>query len=363
MTSDAKIIFANQLRGIAALFVVLAHLGYVFWMARGTVANFIGADAIEGPAPFGIQILVSDYLNLGVLGVALFFLLSGFVIPFSLKKTGQFRFILARIFRIYPTYVCGLLMGLFAVWLSSMYWGKPFMWDAQTIIQNMALVHTLTGVQSIDLVNWTLAIELKFYITMCVMAVFLKRGAVWPFISFALAVLALNKHQQTAVGTELAFVGFMFIGVFFYYRLCGLIGRLKLLLSVAAMLAIFFAGWSSTPWPTMFMQVAPNYLYGIALFGLSFLFRYKFKRVRILDFLADVSYPLYITHSLVGYSFMRILFEEGVRYRYIVPLTLVLVTAIAFALHKLIENPSVQLGRNITRPAQQIPNTVEQLLP
>jgi len=345
MSAESKIIFANQLRGIAALFVVLAHLGYVFWMVRETVANFIGSNVMDGPNPPGIGVFVSDHLNLGVLGVAIFFLISGFVIPFSVGKIGRVNFLVARAFRIYPTYIVGLLVGLFVVWLSSRYWGKPFMWDFVTILQNMTLIHTLTGAPSVDLVNWTLAIELKFYIVMCLLATFVRRAAVWPFILFALAVMVLNKLHNTAIGTELMLVGFMFVGVLFNYRLRGEIAGGKFVGSIAALLVIFFVGWDSTPWASSFKVVAPNYAYGVALFGFAFILRDKFKKSKLLDFFADISYPLYITHSLVGYSVMRFLFEEGVRYRYIVPITACIVILTAYALHRLIEIPSVRAGR------------------
>lgn len=345
MSTQSKVIFANQLRGVAALFVVFAHLGYVFWMVRETVANFIGANVMEGPNPPGIGVFVSDQLNLGVLGVAIFFLISGFVIPFSLRKVGQVQFLVARVFRIYPTYILGLLVGLLAVWLSSRYWGKPFMWDFKTILQNMALIHSLTGAPSVDLVNWTLAIELKFYIVMCLMAAFANRAVVWPFIAFSFLVLVLNKLQNTAIGTELMLVGFMFVGVLFNYRLREKIGVAKFIGSVAVLLIIFFVGWDSTPWAANFKVVAPNYAYGVAVFGLAFMLRHKFKESKLLDFFADISYPLYITHSLVGYSVMRFMFDEGVRYRYIVPITAAIVIFTAYALHKFVEIPSVKAGR------------------
>ena len=52
LSGSSKIIFANQLRGIAAIMVVLSHLGCVFWGAKETVSFYTGAPPAEGSQPF-----------------------------------------------------------------------------------------------------------------------------------------------------------------------------------------------------------------------------------------------------------------------------------------------------------------------
>ncbi len=46
----------------------------------------------------------------GPFGVALFFLISGLVIPFSFDRHRTGAFLLARLLRIYPTYLAALLI-------------------------------------------------------------------------------------------------------------------------------------------------------------------------------------------------------------------------------------------------------------
>ena len=169
----------------------------------------------------------------------------------------------------------------------------------------------------------------------------------WPLLSFSLVVFLVNKFTTTAFGTELVFVSFMLVGVLFNYLLRGAISIPKFYASSAALLALFFFGWNGTPWPDSFMAIAPNYAYAVVIFGVAYFLREKFKSGKVLDFFADISYPLYITHSLVGYSAMRFMFEEGMRFRYIVPVTAVVVISVAYALHRLIELPSVKVGREV----------------
>ena len=58
MKGRSKLIFANQLRGIAALLVVLSHLCCVFWGAKGAVSAYTGAPPADGGQPW-----IGDYIN------------------------------------------------------------------------------------------------------------------------------------------------------------------------------------------------------------------------------------------------------------------------------------------------------------
>lgn len=87
-----RIWFAQLLRGVAALIVMYRHLAVGFWIANAPVAAFAGVRPLTNvpdPPHFGLTELL-DPLGItgGPLGVVLFFLISGFVIPFSLDRLG-----------------------------------------------------------------------------------------------------------------------------------------------------------------------------------------------------------------------------------------------------------------------------------
>jgi peptidoglycan/LPS O-acetylase OafA/YrhL len=90
MQGLGKIDFANTLRGIAAVAVVISHYFGVFWSDREADASLIKSPALPldlYPVPeFFKWVHPIAMLNWGAFGVALFFLISGFVIPFSLKN-------------------------------------------------------------------------------------------------------------------------------------------------------------------------------------------------------------------------------------------------------------------------------------
>lgn len=343
LSANKKITFANQLRGIAAVLVVLSHICGAFWSVRDVVGYYSGTPPVVGDQPFISGYISNQYLNFGALGVAVFFMISGFVIPMSLGRMSNARFIVGRFLRIYPTYIAAFSVGMLAVWLSCMYWGKDFMWNYQAILTNMFLVHTFTDLGSIDLVNWTLAVELKFYIVICLMGGLVVAGRVWPLLVFSLAVFGLNKLTKSYIGIELMFVSFMMMGVLFNYLFRGIINVFVCAAACAWIMALFLIGWESG-------GVSQNYVYGFVIFATAYAFRDKFVDIRVLNFFANISYPLYVVHSLVAYGIMRVLLEHGLPTGVVVPVAGLCVVGIAYAIHVLVEKPTMHLGKKLRAP-------------
>ena len=134
----------DALRGIAAVMVVMFHL---------TIAS--------GEPDYG--------LHLGVTGVDLFFIISGFVIFMSLNKTKSSQaFVTNRFIRLYPTYWacvtftfllnCVYALGHNGIELSYFY----------SYLCNMTMFQHYMGVANLDGTYWTLIVEMAFYLTMLV---------------------------------------------------------------------------------------------------------------------------------------------------------------------------------------------------
>jgi peptidoglycan/LPS O-acetylase OafA/YrhL len=277
------------------------------------------------------------------------------VIPFSVEKTGRVAFIISRFFRIYPTYVAGLLIVLSAVWVSCRYWQNPLPWSTGVLIQNLTLINSLTGAPSIDLVNWTLSIEVKFYLVCCILATSIRRGAIWPLIAASFTIFCINIAWRTPLGTEFEFIIFMFIGVIFNYLMRGVIELRSFAAAASILCGLFFLGWRATPWPHDFAVIAPNYAYALAIFSLAYISRNRFRNFLLLDFLAAISYPLYVTHSLVGYVVMRYMFSQKYPPIAIEIVTAALLLIVAYAVHRLIEVPATAMGKRPFSSRSAIP--------
>ena len=93
--TPSRLDFLDALRGIAALLVVVQHVGerYIGW--------------IPGFA--------ATWFSFGRFGVTIFFLVSGFVIPYAFEKENAVRsFWIKRFFRLYPLYWLSLGLTLIA---------------------------------------------------------------------------------------------------------------------------------------------------------------------------------------------------------------------------------------------------------
>lgn len=352
---QGKVAFANQLRGLAALCVVLVHYTVVYHYMRPLLAWVLAAPSIEGPIPAFATLIYPWWLDLGAFGVALFFLISGFVIPFSLEKNGRPTFLLARALRIFPTYWMALLIEWGTIYGFSRYWGKPIAFDRQTFLYNLVLMHTAVGAGGVDFVNWTLAIEVKFYLLMALLRPLIVRKAVWPLLLYPVGAVALNLLQSRGVVhlppqlvAEAMYVAFMMPGVLFSYHFAGALSTRRLVLGCGAILAMAAACWKFGPIADQFPLKTLNYFYAFGVFAAAYAARDWFRRVRLIDFFADISYPFYLVHSLVGFSLMTYLILAW-RVPYVVSAVVAFgaVVLIAWLLHVSVERLSIAAGRRL----------------
>lgn len=359
----SKIVFADQLRAVAVFLVIIVHWCGVYWVSRDLVGTYIYAPPVSGEMSPLLGWLMPPTFNFGPLGVSIFFLISGFVIPFSLQRATPVEFLLSRTFRIYPTYIVGSAVMLLIVWLSATYWGAYFSIDLDRLIANLFLVHADMRYPTIDLVNWTLAIEIKFYIVCAIMYRCIRSANIVPIIAFSVAVLIFCELYPSemdvirlvgnvgismeALKPQLICVVFMFIGTCFYYFHLGKINARELMLSIAILFGIVLLGFPHTEWKLQIPDTPRNYIYGLILFSACFYFRARFRPIPGLSFIAKISYPIYIVHSLLGYAFMRVLADVGVPFELAIIAAFALVLAIASGLHVAIERPTMHLGKRL----------------
>ncbi|HEX7643062.1 MAG TPA: acyltransferase [Burkholderiaceae bacterium] len=359
--STGKITFANQLRGVAVLCVIITHYFGIYWGARDVVAQYTFAPVLAGPAPRFIGYIAPPTFNYGPFGVALFFLISGFVIPFSLDKMGSLRFLVARALRIYPTYWVATSLMLTVAWLSSRYWGMPFHMDLRQLWANLLLFNAELGLPSFDMVNWTLSIEVKFYVAAVLLWPLLRRAALVTLLGYAalvlLAILYLPgqaKIGETFISVDYAkveamYTVFLFIGTLFHFASKGRLSPFVLGGGVLALFVLFVLMWPRTVLLDQYWRVTANYGYALVLFALCYMLRARFRPGRVLDFFAAISYPLYLIHAVSGYAVMHILMDCGLPYLAAMPLALVFALTVATVLHYLVELPTASAGKRLHR--------------
>ena len=172
-----RIDLIEQLRGLAALAVAWFHLtnGYVDWVVR-----------------------TGSY---GWLGVEVFFVISGVVIPLSLAADWQQRgtlalpqFLLRRIVRIEPPYLISVLLVV-ALNLLAMrvpgFQGKAQAYPPEQILLHAAYLIPLSSYGWLQPVYWTLAYEFAFYLTVALLIGALASTRHWQISGVMAVVLVL----------------------------------------------------------------------------------------------------------------------------------------------------------------------------
>lgn len=157
------------IRGWAALWVLLYHA----WGQAGM--NPIGLSFGE------FRIDLTPFFRMGIAGVTVFFVLSGFLlsIPFAQWQAGLRdkpavgRYLLRRVARVFPAYYAQLAI-LLAIAYSS--YGPSALPNAAELCRHLIIlfVPPPLGVEPRNLVWWTLPIEFSFYLALPLLALTLR---------------------------------------------------------------------------------------------------------------------------------------------------------------------------------------------
>jgi peptidoglycan/LPS O-acetylase OafA/YrhL len=142
--TKARIVFLDALRFVAAAAVLLQH-------------------SMEHQGRLGAKIV--GILSPGVFGVVLFFIVSGFVIPMSVRGGFDVKeFAVRRIFRIYPLVIFTFIL-LFFCSSSDLFWNFTEIRTASLPdwVANILLVQDYVGARSLWGVTWTLSLEAAWY--------------------------------------------------------------------------------------------------------------------------------------------------------------------------------------------------------
>jgi len=104
--------------------------------------------------------MAGDSIQLGYLGVNLFFLISGFVIIWSASGRDWFAFSVSRLARLYPAH----LVAMTITFLAMTWWAQPpFVTDFSQWLANLTMLAPLFGQSFMDGAYWSIVIELIFY--------------------------------------------------------------------------------------------------------------------------------------------------------------------------------------------------------
>ncbi|ELQ6229724.1 acyltransferase [Cronobacter dublinensis] len=371
-----KYLFAQYLRGVAALSVMFAHFGTSFFNANDTLSLLVNAKPVEDRSyPWIISLIPIDFPGfMAVFGVSVFFLISGFVIPMSIERYSVTDFLSKRFFRLVPTYIFVFTLNMLIALLGLMIYksqGIEYVYTIRNIIGAYFIGFNtfISGAIWLDPVAWTLAVEITFYLISAIFfnASFMIRKVkeinLWDVVILSgilhLAAIKISKHYDALnaiapwinIGNiikAIYLIAFMLVGTTFYLHAKGRIGIQKLVFTVAIQYFAFLYTNLHIHSTAVYVGIVPTFSWfaiSLLAFSLCYAVNDKIKEHRALGFLADISYPLYLCHSYIGYLLMSIIIEMNFLPRSLVVfLPFPVAIYVAYLIHKFVEMPTHRMS-------------------
>ena len=341
--------FADGIRGLAALWVVLFHA------SEGGHLN-----RLKAVLPSVASTALFDW---GHLGVAVFFVLSGFVMAYSIRKysfTPAFggRFMLRRLLRLTPPYYASIVIVIAYVSGKALVQGQYLPLPRPAILAaHAAYLQDILSLDTLSVVYWTLCIEIQFYFAF----VALMLASHWCTARSGIGAGArLLTMLSALVGLPWAF-GWLtvpiYTGGFLSFWYCFMLGVLVCDQERDRGMRGFFWFYVAT--------IAASQIYGgsgvtgaalvataLIYCGRRFAVLDRLLSGRALKFLGLVSYSLYLTHNqTTGATAFALKRLAGTSAMNELALLLAIVMSslfVAWIAYSLVERPSTALSRMVS---------------
>lgn len=286
--ADGRFRELDGLRGLAAAGVVAFH---VLTLSESMQ---LGLD------PWSLR------LGFGAYGVQLFFLISGFVILLTVRRSrNAMDFVVARLTRLYPAFWVSLTITLAVSILGPLAWMS---YSAMQVLANYTMVPEVFGFKNVDGSYWTLFVELVFYAVMAVAAAvgvvrderrLVSLAVAWSLASVAIAAALYPVREQDIIGM-------ISTALIIQYAPLFATGMLMLLVRERGVWdhRVFLTAASAVATAALVQSGAA----ALATAGMVVVFLWvttrrsvPMLRSRPVTFLGDISYPWYLLHQNISY--------------------------------------------------------------
>ena len=304
-----------NIRALASVGVMLFH--------------FVAIDDFLEAAPW-----LHDTAWYGQFGVQLFFIISGFVIPYSLFKAqyqlaSYGRFILKRLIRLDPPYFVSIALLIIIYSVLHNVTKYPFEINLRQIGLHFGYLNAFFQEEWLSDVYWSLSVEFQYYLLLGLLYPLLV-GKTWERRLTLLGLLGVSFLAQS-LPRDFFFPHtptFVFgIAAFLVYT--HKISRTEFYLYALAASACTLATTTPVILVTSFVAL-----------GLLFFFSYQHK---VLTFFGDISYSLYLVHNLFG-SIIISTIKRRTNTLWVelgaVALAIAVAVAAAYLLYRFVEKPS-----------------------
>lgn len=349
----------DLLRFLAAFFVLANH--YVWRLHAGDERiSAVSFPELAGTAKYGL------------LGVQLFFLISGYVIMLSVQGKTVRQFFLSRITRLYPAFWVACTLTFFAQRLFGPPRSEPsFSWlgghSVLDYLANMTMLHSFIGRPALDGVYWTISIELIFYVLIAILIgfnllphlrvvcffwmLYIAAAGPTPGVESPLYVFLIAKYAP------------YFIGGMMFYLIQTKQGKAWKSYALLAFAYILCLRQAKCEMDALSLVIHEHMSGAVAMAACTIFFVVFYlvitrvinlQRFTWLSKLGNLTYPLYVTHAILGYLVYQHLGNFVNKYLLLVGLISVMIL-LAWLIHTFVE-------KKVARPLGQATDKLLRLL-
>lgn len=302
-TEKRRLYELDLLRFLAAMFVLLFHLGF-----RGHAADNLTILSYPLLEP------IAKYM---FFGSRQFLLISGFVVMMSAKNKTATNFIASRALRLYPTFwICCTLTFITIVFMGD-HTNVNYQVTIPQYILNLTLFGDVFGVEAIDGDYWTIYVLLKFYILVSILLFFkqfhrIKAYLVGWLILTIICTIHPIKYEGLVILPE--FSSFIIAGATCYLIWSEGWSKLSVFLLSASLIVAEIRILMFLPSHNHDHNVVLNPYIVVGIVASFFVImvlvatgKTNFINKKGFAILGTVTYPLYLLHQYIGY----LLFNAG----------------------------------------------------
>lgn len=297
---------------------------------------FIAFASVWGDRPAKLFPAISTISGLGILGVELFFMISGFVILMSIWGRGLGAFALSRLVRLFPAYWVSVVVTAAVYGLTAATALDPKLSLGEYGV-NLTMLQRAFGVYDANGVYWSLWVELRFYVLISILVITgvtlnrcLAFMGVWLLAAGFFAgsdeawveLVIMPKYAAYFVGGMAFFLMTRFGPRLVLWCLAGISGGLAVSAALDRVAGrVEKVGYAAMPVPDWAVVATVVGFYVLmAMVALGWL---RWLRWRGLVVLGALTYPLYLFHTAAA-----VLIVPALRDTLLPPLT-ALVTVLA----------------------------------
>lgn len=291
----------------------------------------------------------------GILGVSIFFIVTGYLMPFMMDRYTRVQFLINRLFRIMPVLIMSMLIiGLFV------YITEDISYNLKSYIGSFTLSYLIIGAIPIVGVLWTLVVEVFFYFISSILGKFTFEKIILVQVICLFIIVLSTKYQDEyylkLLATNLRYILMIFIGssIYLAQKNENLLSKIIYIVSSIVIAYVGFYVYKLT-----FNDISTYNNIGTFFLATSIMFLAiwggKFIKTlpKSLVWFSELVYPIYLMHVPIGLGMMVVLRDYFTSPYLLTSISFIIVLMVSYLLHRYIEVIGINFGKKIIKKGQK----------